>query len=415
MHPKPPPDAQVEPSDQVTYNAAQRTRVLVVVSLAAFLVPLTTTIYLPALSIIEKELTTTSVMVGLTISGYVLLAGLMPLVYAPFADRLGRRRILLVSLGLYVVTSVLCALSWNIWSLIAFRTLQALGVSAATVVGAGAIADVYPPQSRGRAMGMFGVAPLIGPVIGPLIGGIIINAVGWRGLFLTLAALGAVVLAALAIWMPETLSKARIPKTPPRPWEPLLLLRNPSLLLLSLLGGVVFATMYATVTLLPLLLHRIYNMGPMAIGLAFLPYGVAGLLGTTAGGIAADRLGRKRSLILGSIVIAPVVALFGFWVGSSFVMAMVLLGGVGFLLSFARPAMSTYAVEMTPQHASSITAATMALALVFASISATAAPALSGAIGTGPFFGIMAALITIATVAAALGMEPDKAHRAPEP
>jgi DHA1 family bicyclomycin/chloramphenicol resistance-like MFS transporter len=388
-------------------GASERTRVLFLVSLSAFLVPITTTIYLPALSIIETDLHTTSLMVGLTIGGYVLLAGLMPLVYGPYADRLGRRRILLVSLALYVLTSLLCSLAWNIQSLIAFRTLQAVGVSAAMVVGAGCIADVYPPRARGRAMGAFGVAPLIGPVIGPVLGGAIAHAVGWRRLFLVLTGLGLVVLVAVALWLPETLRRDHVPTTPPRPWEPLLLLRNRSLLLLSCLGAAAFGTMYAALTMLPLLLGSTYGLGPLEIGLLLLPSGIASMLGTVAGGIAADRFGRKRSFIGGTVALVPLVALFGAVVTTTLGVAITLLSGIGFFLALARPAMSTYAIETTPHHASGVTAASMAVALVAAAICTTAGPALTGAIGAEGFFGILAAIVMLLTVVAGLSMDPD--------
>lgn len=71
----------------------------------------TTTIYLPALPDVMNSLHTDQLKVGLTISIYSLLIGVMPLFYGPISDRHGRRKVLLFGMFVYVITSILCGLS----------------------------------------------------------------------------------------------------------------------------------------------------------------------------------------------------------------------------------------------------------------------------------------------------------------
>src|SRR5690242_177384 len=90
--------------------------------------------------------------------------------------------------------------------LLIMRALQAVGVSASIVVGAGidkecsehdiintcvgVISDIFPPKDRGPAFGIFGIPPLFGPIVGPVIGGVIANTWGWRSTFYIISVLG---------------------------------------------------------------------------------------------------------------------------------------------------------------------------------------------------------------------------------
>lgn len=66
--------------------------------------------------------------------------------------RYGRKLTLCVGIGTHVVTSIVCGFSWNVEFLIFFRVLQSIGVSSLLVIGAGVVADIYPPEIRGNAL-----------------------------------------------------------------------------------------------------------------------------------------------------------------------------------------------------------------------------------------------------------------------
>ncbi|KAG1052502.1 hypothetical protein G6F46_007574 [Rhizopus delemar] len=97
----------------------------------------------------------------------------MPLFWATFSERYGRRIIYVLSTTLYIASTVGCALSNNVGLFIAMRALQATGASATQAVGAGTVIDLFDIHERGNAMGFFLLGPLIGPVIGPIAGGYI--------------------------------------------------------------------------------------------------------------------------------------------------------------------------------------------------------------------------------------------------
>ncbi len=369
-----------------------RRKVLLLVSLPAFLVPITTTIYLPSLKVIEEDLDTSAAMVGLTISSYVALFAFMPLVYGPYSDRHGRKPILQVSLAIYVITSLLCAQVWAIEALIAFRALQALGVAAAMVVGAGAIADVFPRERRGQAMGIFGVAPLIGPIIGPPLGGLIEALVGWRGIFYVLAGAGAVILVIVTLGLPETLDRQKAPRNRPHPLESLTHLRLRPIALWALLAGVMFGTMYTILTLMPGYLDEEHGLEPFKIGLVMIPFGLGSLSGTLVGGRAADRMGRKRASMGAAYLMVPSVLAFAWTLDQALVIPIVITMAIGFCLSHTRPGLTTYCIELAPRHASGIAASLTTTSMLAAALASFLGPLGADTIGRQWTFTIAALL-----------------------
>ncbi len=118
------------------------------------------------------------------VTAYMLaFAVLMPLT-AWFRDRVGHKFLFTVSLLVFTVGSLLCGMAWNIPSLIAARVIQALGGGAMNPTGMAMIAEAFEAKERGKAMGMFGVAIILGPALGPTLGGFLTESFGWRSVFL---------------------------------------------------------------------------------------------------------------------------------------------------------------------------------------------------------------------------------------
>jgi MFS transporter, DHA2 family, multidrug resistance protein len=118
------------------------------------------------------------------VTAYMLgFAVLMPLT-AWFRDRVGHKLLYTVSLIIFTVGSLLCGLAWNLPSLIVARVIQSFGGGAMNPTGMAMIAEAFEPRERGKAMGYFGVAIILGPAIGPTLGGFLTEVFGWRSVFL---------------------------------------------------------------------------------------------------------------------------------------------------------------------------------------------------------------------------------------
>lgn len=117
------------------------------------------------------------------VSIFVLGFAFGPLIIAPLSELYGRTIVYHVCNSLFVIFSAACALSTNVGMLMAFRFLSGFAGVAVVTCGSGSIADVMPPEQRGRSMALWSLGPLLGPVIGPVCAGFLIEAKGWRWVF----------------------------------------------------------------------------------------------------------------------------------------------------------------------------------------------------------------------------------------
>ena len=158
---------------------------------------------------------TSDTVVNLTIALYALAVAITPLWWSSMAETYGRRTVYLITFLLLSIFNVLCATSSSIGMFIAMRLLAGGACASVQAVGAGTVADLWEPQERGRAMGIFSLGPMLGPLTAPIIGAALDSRWGWRSTQWFLFAYGLAVWAAMVFLLPETLTKYKVsPKVP---------------------------------------------------------------------------------------------------------------------------------------------------------------------------------------------------------
>ena len=130
------------------------------------------------------------------VTAYLLAVGVAQPATGWLADRIGRKQVFTVSLAVFAVGSLLVALSPNLTVMVAFRVVQGLGGGALMPVGMAMVYELFPPDRRGTAMGIWGIAAMAAPAVGPPLGGYLVTAASWRWLFLINVPLGAIGLVA---------------------------------------------------------------------------------------------------------------------------------------------------------------------------------------------------------------------------
>lgn len=155
-----------------------------VVSIATFMEVLDTTIANVALRHIAGGLA-----VGLDESTYVitsyLVANAVVLSISGWLSTvLGRKRFYMMCVATFTVASLLCGFAWNLQALVLFRILQGLGGGGMATSEQAILADSFPPQKRGQAFAIYGVAVVVAPVVGPTLGGWITDTYSWHWVFL---------------------------------------------------------------------------------------------------------------------------------------------------------------------------------------------------------------------------------------
>jgi DHA1 family bicyclomycin/chloramphenicol resistance-like MFS transporter len=186
-----------------------RLRLVLILGALIALGPLTIDMYLPALPTIVDDLQTTSAAVQLTLTGTLVGLALGQLLVGPLSDTFGRRRPLLVGVGVHVLASLLCLVAPSVAVLGGLRVMQGVGAAAASVVTMAIVRDLFVGRAAAtlfsRLMLVLGVAP----VLAPTIGGEVLRFTSWRGVFVVLAVLGLILVAVAAKAVPETLPAVR--------------------------------------------------------------------------------------------------------------------------------------------------------------------------------------------------------------
>jgi EmrB/QacA subfamily drug resistance transporter len=161
-----------------------RWKILPVVLLSPFMGCLDGSIVNVALPTMAKELGVGLDSVQWTVSSYLIVVSALVLVFGKVADLLGKKRVFVWGFLVFGSGSLLCALAWNLPVLIAARSFQAIGAAMFMSSNQGIIATIFPPEERGRALGLMGTTVAVGTMVGPPLGGIMVELFGWPSLFL---------------------------------------------------------------------------------------------------------------------------------------------------------------------------------------------------------------------------------------
>ena len=180
---------------------------LIVTALLTVLValgPISTDLYLPSLPGMTAALDAEVADLQLTLS--LFLAGLAAgqLLWGPYADRFGRRPVLIVGLSIYCLASVVCAIAPSIGVLIAARFVQAFGAAVGPTLCRAIVRDVHGSRGAARIMSYLSAAVALAPAVAPIFGGFVEVWFGWRANLASLAIYGTLALVATAMLLPET-------------------------------------------------------------------------------------------------------------------------------------------------------------------------------------------------------------------
>jgi MFS transporter, YNFM family, putative membrane transport protein len=239
-------------------------------------------------------------MAGLTVSLLVLAVAFGALVAGPLSDRLGRKPVMLGVSALLVIPTALCALAPNFGTLLAGRTLQGLLMPGLTSVAVVYIAELFPPNRRGTAMGIYVGGQVLGGLLARGASATLADRLGWRPALLFFAfttALGALAIARYFPRAPRTLQAERASLLAGLRMH----LGNRRLLSICVAGFSLFFGFVGIFTYLPYeLTGAPWHVPPGALGLVYLVW-ITGLCSPPAGSLAG-RHDPRRMLVLSLIL-----------------------------------------------------------------------------------------------------------------
>lgn len=352
-------------SQAVSKPRVERDAVVIVgvITLGAFVSLFNQTVMAPALPALMREFEVTAGTAQWVTTIYMLISGIMVPISGYFMDKYPTRKLFFLSMGLFVAGTVLCALCPSYWFLIAGRVAQAAGAGILMPLVGTVPLLVFPVELRGTAMGVAGIVMAAGPAVGPVLGGLVIDAWGWRPMFLIIAALAFAIMV-LGIPLMKNVGTLKDPKldiasvvlstiafggllfgfssasdagwTSPMVIVPALVgvvalvmfvrrqlalevpmlelrcLKTPNFLIAALMVTLINAAVAATNVILPLLVQNGMGASATTTGMVMLPASIAGIVLSPISGMLFDRMGPRLVTVGGMAVIAGSLLGFGF-------------------------------------------------------------------------------------------------------
>jgi EmrB/QacA subfamily drug resistance transporter len=190
-------------ASEMTYG--RRMLILAICCMSLLIVGLDVTIVNVALPAIQRELHASVSGLQWIIDAYTLVLASFLMLSGSTADRVGRRRTFQIGLAAFTLGSLLCSLAPGLGWLVAFRMIQAIGGSMLNPVAMSIITNTFlDPKERARAIGIWGGVVGISMALGPVVGGLLVDTVGWRGIFWVNIPVGVAAIVLTALFVPES-------------------------------------------------------------------------------------------------------------------------------------------------------------------------------------------------------------------
>ena len=347
-----------QPSVQIGESVKRPSVALVIaVVLTAILEVLDITIVSVAIPHMLGSFGVTSDQITWVLTSYLVSAAVVMPLTGYLSDRLGRRRLLTVSIVGFIISSGLCGLSWNLLSMVIFRIAQGVCGAPLVALSQAILLDAFPREKHGQALAVFGLGIMVAPVLGPVLGGWLTDTFVWRAVFYINVPIGLMALLLSMGHLPRVAVKHLktdwmglalltltvgslqlvLDQGPTRDWFDsrfiqifsgitffsgvAFLMRgwgNPrNIIDLSLLkdrnfGAGLIASMaygiplFGTIALLPLLTQRLLGYPAMSAGLLFVPRAVVSAISLAITGGVLMRLIDPRYLIAAGLILTAV-------------------------------------------------------------------------------------------------------------
>jgi EmrB/QacA subfamily drug resistance transporter len=188
--------------DPESLSKGQKVATMVGALLGLLLAALDQTIVSTAGPFIQKDLAIEPGLYVWITTAYLVASTVLVPIYGKLSDLYGRRRILLIAIGIFLAGSLACGVAQTAGQLIAFRAVQGIGSAGLFTSAFAIVADLFPPAERGKWQGMFGAAWGVSSVVGPLLGGVITEQLSWHWTFFVNLPIGAVAVGLIISRMP---------------------------------------------------------------------------------------------------------------------------------------------------------------------------------------------------------------------
>lgn len=348
------------------YNAGP---LIAIIASLSMIGPFAIDTFFPAFPAIGKEFGASPFQLQQTLSLYLVAYAVMSLWHGGLSDALGRKPVIVVSLSVFTLASVGCALATSMDMLLAFRVLQGLSAGAGVIVGRAIVRDCFAGARAQRVMSgvsmLFGIAPALAPIIG----GYLLY-FGWRASFWFLVLWTGAVIAAAWRWLPETHPlPARTPLHPGNLMRGYFnMLKSRDFVLLCFAGGFNFAAMFVYISSAPVFVMELLGMNERQFAAFFVPTISGMVLGSFASGRMAGRVRPRSAMFLGyALMLAASIGNIAYTQSVatiSWPWAVLPIGLIAFGVALAHPLLTIASMDLFPERRGGASSLQMFLSLI---------------------------------------------------
>ena len=261
-----------------------------------------TNLYLPSFSNIALDLNASSQSVQLTLTVFLFSFGIFQLLHGPLSDQIGRKKVMIFGLFIFIVASFGAALANSINFLIVMRVLQAIGGSTGMVIARAMVRDVYERDESAKVMAYVGMGSGVSAAAAPLIGGVLQDLTGdWRWGFYSLAIFAVIPLIIIIFLVEETFTplKKNENKLNSITYSFLTLLKSKKYLLYTLGSGTLNSCFFSFAAAAPFILNNLIDSSASRIGIILLYISIGFLIGNLLSTKLNKRISLEKIVLVG--------------------------------------------------------------------------------------------------------------------
>ncbi len=278
----------------------------VVLALMTALGPISTDLYVPALPSLALDLNTTAAKVQWTMSAYLIGFGFGQLIYGPLSDKFGRKPILLVGFGIFLIATIASGLAVTVEALTLARGLQGFGGACPQILARAMVRDLHEGHHAGRQLAVMSTIMGLAPVLSPLAGGLLTVWFSWRAAFVVMFILVAALTIIAVTLLPETIrSKTKGPISVRSIAASFAIVAKSRVwLAYAVIVACCHIGLFTFISTSPFVLRSQYGLNPLQFGIGFSICSTAFVCGAAISSRIVSRLGLDGTMEIGVALLA---------------------------------------------------------------------------------------------------------------
>ncbi len=283
---------------------------IVLLGLLTTIVPFSIDMYLPGFPDIARSMNIPVTKVALSLSSFFVGIGIGQILYGPLLDRFGRKKPLFAGLILYFITSIACAYTASIETLIILRFVQAIGACSASIAATAMVRDLFAPEENAKIFSFLILVLSVSPMLAPTIGSYMSSAFGWHSIFILLTVLALLIALGVFFFLPESKASDKTFSLKPASIikNYLSVIKQAYFTFYALIGALGFASLFSYISSSPAVFMDHFALTQKEYGLLFACL-AAGLIAASQVNNFLLKYYRSERIILTSLIIQNSIGL----------------------------------------------------------------------------------------------------------